>query len=137
MLVVAASTAAGAWLMREMVNSIFVERNSQAVWNVSLGVMIAYLAKGIATYFQTITMGSIGASIVARLQQRQFETLMTFGMGNFSIIVAHRLSTIQQADKIVVLDSGSIVAVGTHDSLMRESQVYQALFLDPDMEKQL
>ena len=84
MLVVAASTAAIAWFMREMVNGIFVERNSQAVWNVSLGIMIAYLAKGIATYFQTITMGSVGASIVARLQQRQFETLMTFGMGYFS-----------------------------------------------------
>ena len=84
MLVVAASTAAIAWLMREMVNGIFVERNSQAVLNVSLGIMIAYLAKGIATYFQTVTMGSVGASIVARLQQRQFETLMTFGMGYFS-----------------------------------------------------
>jgi ATP-binding cassette subfamily B protein len=43
------------------------------------------------------------------------------------IIVAQRISTIMQADKIIVLDNGRIVDMGTHDELMRESSVYREI----------
>ena len=42
-----------------------------------------------------------------------------------TIVVAHRLSTILKADKIVVLDNGKIVDVGTHTSLMRSNEIYR------------
>lgn len=41
-----------------------------------------------------------------------------------SIVIAHRLSTIQNADVIVVMDEGSIVETGTHETLMRNSTGY-------------
>ena len=45
-----------------------------------------------------------------------------------TIVVAHRLSTIQNADTIIVMDDGRIKASGTHEELMHESRLYQELY---------
>lgn len=44
------------------------------------------------------------------------------------IIVAHRLSTIVDADEIHVIDSGSLVGTGTHDELLKNNKIYQKLY---------
>jgi len=44
--------------------------------------------------------------------------------GRTSIIIAHRLATIQQADKIIVMDAGAIVEIGTHQSLLQKVDGY-------------
>jgi subfamily B ATP-binding cassette protein MsbA len=44
-----------------------------------------------------------------------------------TVVIAHRLTTIQQADRIMVLARGSIVEVGTHDELLRRGGQYQRL----------
>jgi ATP-binding cassette subfamily B protein len=43
------------------------------------------------------------------------------------IIIAHRLSTVREADKIVVLDQGRIVEVGSHEALLNHGGIYQRL----------
>ena len=45
-----------------------------------------------------------------------------------TLIIAHRLSTIRNADTIIVLDSGSISEVGTHDQLIEKSGIYSRLW---------
>ena len=44
------------------------------------------------------------------------------------LVIAHRLSTIKNATKIVVLNQGEIEAIGTHEELMRKSNVYKNLY---------
>jgi subfamily B ATP-binding cassette protein MsbA len=67
------------------------------------------------------------------LVQRALANLM---QGRTVIVIAHRLSTIRRADKIVVLDRGSISEIGTHDDLIGQGGIYQRLhelqFLEAD-----
>ena len=45
-------------------------------------------------------------------------------------VIAHRLSTVQNADKIVVINEGEIVEQGTHDELLsRENGAYKSLYM--------
>ena len=53
--------------------------------------------------------------------QQAFMSMMT---GHTSFIIAHRLSTIKNADKILVLNQGQIVEIGSHDELMKKQGYY-------------
>ncbi|SIC36160.1 drug-transport transmembrane ABC transporter ATP-binding protein [Mycobacteroides abscessus subsp. abscessus] len=54
------------------------------------------------------------------------EALKTLLKGRTAIIIAHRLSTIRDADKIFVLDHGSILEEGSHEELMdKKGQYFQ------------
>jgi ABC-type multidrug transport system fused ATPase/permease subunit len=59
-----------------------------------------------------------------RLVQNSFDLIRN---GKTTIVIAHRLSTVQNADIIYVMDNGSIVEQGTHDDLMEGSTVYKSL----------
>ena len=61
----------------------------------------------------------------ARLQKALKETMS----GMTSIIIAQRISSVMYADKIVVLDKGEVVAVGTHEELLKNSEIYQDIYL--------
>nr|WP_299070224.1 ABC transporter ATP-binding protein [uncultured Allomuricauda sp.] len=48
--------------------------------------------------------------------------------GRTSIIIAHRLATIKKADKIIVMDAGKIVEIGTHQELLKNGGYYNDLY---------
>jgi ATP-binding cassette, subfamily B, multidrug efflux pump len=54
-----------------------------------------------------------------------------------AIIISHRISTVRDADEIVVLDAGRVVEKGTHDELIRRGGHYAALYRKQLLEEEL
>ncbi len=63
--------------------------------------------------------------------------LKVFMSGRTSIIISHRVSTIKDADKIIVLDGGKIIESGTHDELLALNGVYWDLYQKQLLEEEL
>ena len=60
-----------------------------------------------------------------RLVEAALERLL---VGRTTLIIAHRLSTVQRADRLVVLEKGKIVEQGSHSELLRRGGIYARLF---------
>ena len=67
------------------------------------------------------------SALDAHAEQLVQETLDRLSSGRTTLVVAHRLSTIQKADMIIVLDRGRIVEMGTHKALLRKNGLYARL----------
>ncbi|MCR5770208.1 MAG: ABC transporter ATP-binding protein/permease [Butyrivibrio sp.] len=69
------------------------------------------------------------SSIDTRTEMKIQEAFNAMMEGRTSFVVAHRLSTIKNADIILVMNSGNIVEMGNHDKLMKEKGFYYNLYM--------
>ncbi|GED32026.1 ABC transporter ATP-binding protein [Brevibacillus centrosporus] len=56
------------------------------------------------------------------------EALREYAQGLTCLLIAQRITSVMDADKIVVLDQGELVGIGTHESLLKDCRVYQEIF---------
>ena len=61
--------------------------------------------------------------------QKQIQTALdSLSKGRTTLVIAHKISTIKNSNKIVVLDAGNLVNQGTHAELLSKCKVYQLLY---------
>ena len=65
------------------------------------------------------------------------ENLMRIRQGRTVIIIAHRLTTVQGADEIIVLDQGRLVERGTHQGLLQRQGMYAYLYRQQQRKKEV
>ena len=68
------------------------------------------------------------SALDAKSERNVQEGIKKLISGRTTIIIAHRFSTVKNVDKIIVLDNGKIVEVGTHKELMRNKKKYHELY---------
>jgi ATP-binding cassette subfamily B protein AbcA/BmrA len=67
------------------------------------------------------------SSLDTENEAKVMEAINDVSKGKTTIIIAHRLSTVRDADKIIVMDKGKVVGEGTHSELLENNAVYQNL----------
>jgi len=86
MTVIAAwTTTASAWIMRDVINEIFVGKRLDAVWFIGGVIVAIYAVKGFATYGQTVVLSRVANNIVAEVQRRIFDKMLAQSLGYYSI----------------------------------------------------
>jgi ABC-type transport system involved in Fe-S cluster assembly fused permease/ATPase subunit len=76
------------------------------------------------------------SSLDSKSEQAILKALKEVSQGHTSLVIAHRLSTIIDADKIVVLDQGSVVEQGSHEQLLSHGERYAELWFAQQKEQQ-
>jgi ATP-binding cassette subfamily B protein len=77
------------------------------------------------------------ASVDAETERRVLERLAPVLRSRTTVWISHRISSVQHADRIVVLERGEIVEAGTHRQLLARGGVYAALFRQQRIEEEL
>lgn len=84
MLVVAATTAMSAWIMRDIVNEMVVSRDIQQVMQIAIAVAVIFTVKGFATFFQGMFLSRAGNSIIAEQQRKIYNRLLQQGVSFYN-----------------------------------------------------
>jgi ATP-binding cassette subfamily B protein len=95
------------------------------------------LARVLAAEPRVLLLDDALSSVDAATERDILERLRSFVRDRTTVLVAHRLTTVQEADLIVVLDDGRVVEMGDHDELLARGGVYADLFRQQALEGEL
>lgn len=90
------------------------------------------LARAILTDPRLLLLDDATSAVDARVEHEIHEALRGVMAGRTTLLIAHRRSTLNLADRIAVLENGRLADIGTHEELERRSALYRRLLTDPD-----
>lgn len=90
------------------------------------------LARAILADPRLLVLDDATSAVDARVEHEIHEALRHVMEGRTTLLIAHRRSTLNLADRIAVLDGGRLADIGTHDELQARSALYRRLLTDPD-----
>ncbi|WBO66191.1 ABC transporter ATP-binding protein [Streptomyces camelliae] len=90
------------------------------------------LARALLTDPRLLVLDDATSAVDARVEHEIHEALKHVMEGRTTLLIAHRRSTLNLADRIAVLDGGRLADLGTHDELQERSALYRRLLTDPD-----
>ncbi|MGW4995054.1 ABC transporter ATP-binding protein [Streptomyces mirabilis] len=90
------------------------------------------LARAILTDPRLLVLDDATSAVDARVEHEIHEALKGVMEGRTTLLIAHRRSTLNLADRIAVLDGGRLADIGTHEELQQRSPLYRRLLTDPD-----
>ncbi|WP_257613824.1 ATP-binding cassette domain-containing protein, partial [Oenococcus oeni] len=97
--------------------------------NISQGQrQLITIARAFLANPEILILDEATSSVDSRTEVQIQHAMETLLKGRTSFVVAHRLSTIRDAQHIVVMNHGSIVETGNHDSLMKKNGFYADLY---------
>ena len=110
--------------LEEGYHSILSERGQ----NLSQGQrQLLAFARVLAADPEILVLDEATASIDTETELLIQDALRKLTLGRTSIIIAHRLQTIQEADRVMVMDNGEIAEIGSHEELIEAKGLYYAL----------
>ncbi|MEV5881805.1 ABC transporter ATP-binding protein [Streptomyces sp. NPDC052020] len=90
------------------------------------------LARAILADPRLLVLDDATSAVDARVEHEIHEALKEVMRGRTTLLIAHRRSTLNLADRIAVLDAGRLADIGTHEELQERCALYRRLLTDPD-----
>ncbi|TSJ40557.1 ABC transporter ATP-binding protein [Mucilaginibacter corticis] len=94
------------------------------------------IARAIVKHPQILVFDDCLSAVDTRTEEEILQNLGNIMQGKTNIIIAHRISTIKNADKILVMDNGEIMEQGNHEYLMKQKGIYFELYEKQLLEEQ-
>lgn len=123
MLMVALATAATAWMMKPLLDEVFIEKNTTLLYVLPAAVILIFLTKGVGTYVQAYMMNYVGQDIVRKVRDRLFAHMLCMDITFFHRRPSGELISRITADIVRIQNAVSTSLA----SLLRESLTAVAL----------
>jgi ATP-binding cassette subfamily B protein len=95
------------------------------------------IARALLKNPQILIMDDSFSAVDTKTEEQVISNLRELRKGKTTIIIAHRISTIKTADKIIFIDNGEVKAQGTHDELLKSCEMYRNIVIHQRLEAEL
>ena len=127
--VISAAKAVGAHEFIEKLPGGYDSKLEQRGGNLSLGQrQLLSFARALVQDAKILVLDEATASIDSYTEQQIQKALAILLKGRTGLVIAHRLATIRNADRILVLQNGALIESGNHDQLMKQGGLYAKLY---------